>query len=378
MGLYDPSLPTTPYNSVNAGVIPPDVFGIAINWFVNRTPLTARLPKAPVGSLSFKITNDAYRPRSTTTGASALISDTTITVADATMFDVGDVLQIGSEFLLVTAIASTTTLTVTRGYAGTSAAALTNAEAIYLITNTRTGSEVDISALSRVPVVVTQDVQTIQHAYQVGGSLQSATNYVSGYGTPLQRDKMLTVQHCMDDFESAIYYGKDVPLAASSTKPMMKGLKTLISTNLTTSPTNASAYKPSDLVRDTIQKCYNAGGQPGAMIVSTDFLSGLSIWGNYNLRVPAGETNFGVPIEMFSVSFLPGIPFIPAPLLRAGTAICLSLPEVRIRMKRNLFEKPRGSRGDAEEGDFIMEGAIELDNESHHAWVEGITTFSAT
>jgi hypothetical protein len=47
-------------------------------------------------------------------------------------------------------------------------------------------------------------------------------------------------------------------------------------------------------------------------------------------------------------------------------------------MKRNLFEKPRGSRGDATEGDFIMEGAIEVDNEAHHAWVEGITAFAAT
>ena len=39
MGLDSAVYPTVFYESWNAGVIPPDVFGIAINWFVNRTPL---------------------------------------------------------------------------------------------------------------------------------------------------------------------------------------------------------------------------------------------------------------------------------------------------------------------------------------------------
>jgi hypothetical protein len=45
MALYDQGI-TTPYNSVNAGVIPTDVFGVAINWFVNRTPLTGPVAQA--------------------------------------------------------------------------------------------------------------------------------------------------------------------------------------------------------------------------------------------------------------------------------------------------------------------------------------------
>ena len=64
-------------------------------------------------------------------------------------------------------------------------------------------------------------------------------------------------------------------------------------------------------------------------------------------------------------------------MLRPGTAICLCDPEVRIRLKRPMIDKPRGSRGDAFEGDIIMEGAIELDNEAHHAWVTGVTAFAA-
>jgi len=84
-----------------------------------------------------------------------------------------------------------------------------------------------------------------------------------------------------------------------------------------------------------------------------------------------------VPINVFEAPFLGGITLVEAPLLRPFTAVALTSSEIRLRVKRNEFWSPRGARGDAFEGDLIAEGAIELANESHHAWVEGITAFSA-
>ena len=84
----------------------------------------------------------------------------------------------------------------------------------------------------------------------------------TGFATPLDRDRMLAMQHVMDDFESACYYGKGVPLSSATSRPLMKGIQTLIQTNNVTTPTNAAAYKPSDLVRDTLQACFNGGGNP--------------------------------------------------------------------------------------------------------------------
>jgi hypothetical protein len=224
---------------------------------------------------------------------------------------------------------------------------------------------------------VTQNCQTVQHAYQVGGALQADTNYTTGFASPLDRDRMLAMQHVMDDFESSCYYGKAVTLAASTTRPLMTGAKNLLTTNNQTSPTNSAAYKPSDLVRDTLQACFDGGGNPTVLLVSTDFLTGFSVWGHAALRLQAGANVFGTPIDLFEAPFLSGVSIIPAPLLRPGTAICLSDPEVRVRLKRAMIDKPRGSRGDAFEGDIIMEGAIEIDNEAHHAWVSGVTAFAA-
>lgn len=367
------------YTAMNAGVLPDAVHGVAINWFVNRCPLATRLPQVPLDSPQFSLTNDDFRPRSHAVDADINNSVTSVVVADASSIEPGDVLQIEDEYVLVTAVnTGTNALTITRAYAGTTAAAHTAGKAITLISNTRTGAEVEVAAISRIPAIVTQYAQTIQHAYQVGGALQASAAYVSGHGTPLDRDRMAAMQHCMDDFESAMYYGKGVAIAAPTTRPLMKGLSSLIVTNRTTSPTNAAAYKQSDLIRDTVQKCFDGGGNPNLLLVSTDFLSGLSIWGTPAVRLEAGATKLGVSIDLFRVPFLAGQLLIPAPLLRPGTVICLSAAEAQVFMKRALHDKPRGSRGDATEGDLIMEGAIGLSNERHHAMVSGITGFSAS
>jgi hypothetical protein len=376
MPLFDRDV-TTPFETMNSGAIPLDVFGVAINWFANRTPLVSRLPKLPVGSPTFVIINDNYRPRTAVVTAAVDNASTSLSVADGSMFDLGDVIELEGEQMLVTDV-NVNVLTVVRGYGDTSAAAHASGLSAYLITNTRTGAEVNIQALSRIPTPTVQYCQTVQHAYQVGGSLQSVENFVSGIGTPLDRDRMIAMQNCMDDFEQATYYGQGVAITSPTARPQMKGLRNLIVTNKSSAPVNAAAYKPSDLVRDTIQKCFDGGGNPNFMLVSTDFLTGFAVWGHAVQRLEAGATVFGTPIDLFEVPFLSGISLVPAPLLRPGTAICLSGPEVRIRLKRPLFEKPRGSRGDAVEGDFIMEGAIELDNEAHHAWVNGITAFAAS
>jgi hypothetical protein len=379
MPLYEGG-PLSQFTALNAGVIPSDVFGVAINWFVNRTPLISRLPKLPTGSPQFLVTNDNYRPRSNpmNNGAQLVAGANAVTVADASIFDVGDVIQIEQEYILVTAInTANNSLTITRGYAGTTAAPHNDLLPVYLVSNTRTGAEVNVTSISRIPQAVTQYCQTVQHAYQVGGALQADANFSTGFATPLDRDRMLAMQHVMDDFESACYYGKGVPISSAASRPQMKGLQSLIQTNCVAAPTNAAAYKPSDLVRDTLQACFNGGGNPTVMLVSTDFLSAFAVWGHAAMRLNAGTNVFGTPIDLFEAPFLSGVSIIPAPLLRAGTAICLSDPEVRIRLKRPMIDKPRGSRGDVFEGDIIMEGAVELDNEAHHAWVSGVTAFAA-
>jgi hypothetical protein len=377
--LYDQGI-ITPYDSL--GVIPVEVYSAAINFFVNRTPLYSRFPHLPVGSLSFKINNTKYRPSTVTLGGAVLVGDGTITMADASYLMVGDVIEIENEFVQVTADPNTTTnvVAVARGVAGTTAAGHTTGLTGYLLGNARTGAEINQSAINQVPNPLVQNLQTFQHPVQVGGSIASAFDYAlpPGVESLIGFQRLKAMQEVADGYERSAYYGKPAALSATVVRPMQTGLRTLLTTNNTAAPVNAAAYKPSDLIRDTIQPCFANGGNPDIFIVSTDFMTGLSIWGQAVQRIPAGENAFGVPIDLFEAPFLSGIRIVPGPLLRQGTVICLTSGEVRNRAKREMFSKPRGSRGDAEEEDIIMEMAIDAENEHHGAWVSGITGFSAT
>ena len=156
MPLYDRDV-TTPFDSMNAGAIPLDVFGVAINWFVNRTPLVSRLPKLPVGSPNFVIINDNYRPRTALVASAMDAATASATVADASMFTLGDVIELEGEQMLVTDVDnSTNLLTVVRGYGGTTPAPHANGLTAYLITNTRTGGETNVRAISRIPTPTVQ------------------------------------------------------------------------------------------------------------------------------------------------------------------------------------------------------------------------------
>lgn len=358
-----------------------EIHAVTMNWFVNRCPLVTRLPRVPVASTSFTIVNRSARPRTLKLAAAVAAGDASITFSDAGWLMVGDVLELVSgERVEVIADPNTTTnaVSVRRAVEATTASTGAINDVIRLVGNSRTGAEVNQTAVGMKPQVVSQFCQTWQHPVQISGSLQASSGFVTpvGNGTPLDHARMDALQNLMDDMESTSYYGRGEDPAIAS-RPKQKGLRSLISSNLVTSPTSAGAYKATDLIRDTLERCRTNGGNPDVLLLSSNFMTGLAVWGHAVQRIQAGTSVFGVPINVFEAPFLGGITLIEAPLLRPYTAVALTSAEVRFRVKRNEFWNSRGVRGDAVEGDWIAEGAIELENEAHHAWLEGVTGFSA-
>ena len=152
---------------------------------------------------------------------------------------------------------------------------------------------------------------------------------------------MDALQNLMDDMEYSSYYGRGEDPAVAA-RPKQKGLRTLLTANLTLNPVNAGAYKPTDLIRDTMQQCRVNGGDPDVLLVSSNFMTGLATWGMAVQKIDAGVNVFGTPIDVFEAPFLGGVSIIEAPLLKPSTAVCLTSSEVRMRMKRNEFWNPRG------------------------------------
>lgn len=368
----------TEYNSQNLGFIPNDIFYVALTSFVSRAPLFSRLEMSPVGSPTFGVASDTFRPSMQVLPTATIASGaTSITATDGSIFLPGDVIEIESEMFLITAV-SGNTLTVTGAYAGTTAAAHAGTPVAYLISNTRTGAEINQNGISRLPTQGLQYCQTVQIPYEVGGAIQSDDNYMGGTTTALDRDRRNALQDGVEAFEKAFYYGRGVPLATTTTRPQMFGLRNILTgVNKIVQPTNYNGYKPADFVRDIFGVAFDGGGAPDLILVSSDFMGALSLWGNSITKNTPGETRWGTKVTTFSVPFMPDAEIQVAPLLRKGTMVGLTSSEVKVRMKRPIDDYPRGRRGDAYEGDIIGEGAIEVDNLTHHVWVEGITAFAA-
>ncbi len=370
--------------SDNRDQIRNDISVVSTNWFVNRCPLTTRLPRVPVASTTFTMVTRGHRPRILRLADELDLVATRLELEDPSSLMVGDVLELPSGERVEVEQGQQpngTNVTVIRGVEGTTIATGSSGQELMLIGNSRTGAEVDQPAVAIKPVGVAQYCQTWQHPVQIGGSLQASLGFQTtpGISSPFEQSKMDALQNLVDDMEVSTYYGiGEAPTGSNSSRPKQKGLRSLLVTNRTVAPNNATSYTPSDLVHDTLERCRANGGAPDVLVVSTNFMTGLAIWGHAAQRIDAGVNVFGVPIDIFEAPFLGGVSIIEAPLLKPFTAICLTSSEVRLRMKRNEFWNPRGSRGDAIEGDWIAEGAIEVENESHHAWLEGISAFSAT
>jgi hypothetical protein len=363
------------------GVIKPDFFtGMRITWF-DQYPLVALLPEVSVSGVTVKAIDDAYRPNSTAINDAngTTNSATSLVVADASTFLPGDVLDIESEKVLVTAVnATSNTLTITRGHASTTAAAHNNGVTAYLVANSRTGSEVDQESITRVFDSSLTYPQTIQHPYQIGGSTEASAPNMGipgGFASMVGYQRAKAAQEVMRDFERACCYGKAVALAADTTRPAMNGLISRLTTNRATSPTNSNGYKPSDFVRDVMTAPASYGGKVDTLLLSNEYRNAFAIWGLNLTQVRAGDTSLGNSFTRLVCEDLAATVYF-CPLLRPYTAIGLQSNELYMAWKRRPFDKPRGSRGDATEGDVIGEGTIVVNNESHHSFVTGVTAFA--
>lgn len=366
------------------GVVRSDFFAAAAIYFADFAPLVTRLRNVPTAAIAVKAVDDAFRPRVMALEDAAGVNNTvtTFTVLDASSFLNGDVIQVESELALVTAANMTAnTITVARGYAGTVAAAHATGTVVNLVSNTRTGAEVDQDALTRVLDTSETYPQTVQHPYQIGGATEASSRNMaipSGYASLVGYQRAKAMRELVYDFELSCYYGRALAPASDSTRPMMRGLRQRLTTNAVTDPTGKTAYKPSDFERDVISPILSAGGRPDVVLVSNEYRVGFAVWGISLTQLRPGDNQLGINVTTWQPqsSIAGGALVIYSPLLRPYTAIGLSSDEVYMAWKREPNDKPRGSRGDAVEGDIIGEGCLVANNEKHHTFVTGVTGFA--
>ena len=221
---------------------------------------------------------DVYTQRSNT-AVETLSSDSTVTqfvVTTASIFSIGDVLLVDSEYMWVSAVTlSTNTLTVTRQFGGTQATHA-NTSVVNIVGKARLeGTTASDSYFTAVASVSNYSV-ILQKSIEISRSDQRLKNY--GIANVKEREIDKAMDELLMQLNLALYHGQS-KVGTATTPRSAAGLAALITTNATAlSSTPALTQKN---IEDEIAQCWAAGGAPDLLLVDAwgkrkiaDFYSG--------------------------------------------------------------------------------------------------------
>lgn len=235
----------------------------------HQTPMLSMLGfAAPVSQVEHVWFEDSMFATESTTTASALIDATSVVVASVEPFRVGDVAKIGDELVKITAINSgTKTLTITRGYASTTAAAVSNGAVVEFMFSEGTEGADARSARYKARVRKSNITQIFDETVEITGTAAAVANYgISDLYAYEQAKKQLELAL---QLEKALING--IKYESGSVR-QMAGLRSLISTNVKDA---SAAALTLTMINDSLQSIYEKGG----------FATG----GNYEIIVPAKQ-----------------------------------------------------------------------------------------
>ncbi|ANY67730.1 hypothetical protein BBD42_15595 [Paenibacillus sp. BIHB 4019] len=188
----------------------------------------------------------------TVTSASALVGATDVVVVSVEPFRVGHVIKIGEELLYVSAINSgTKTLTVTRGYASTTAAAIASgAKVEVLFVEGQEGADAR-SARFKPRVRKSNLTQIFDDSIEISGTAQAVAQY--GIDNQYEYEKQKKQLELALQLEKALINGVQYE---SGQIRQMKGIRQFIQTNVT----NVSGALALTHINTLAQQVYDAGG----------------------------------------------------------------------------------------------------------------------
>ena len=245
---------------------------------------------------------DAHADRTDLTNTRALTSDTTATsmiVDTGANFQIGDVILVDLEYMLVTAISSNT-LTVTRDHGGTQA---THEDNVVVTITSRARIEGTASSDSSWSEAnsATNATQIFHKEVDISRSAANLQRY--GVSNLVEREIDKAMVELPKLLNLTFYHGQRK--AGSTTTPSaMGGFETFATTN-TNGLSSTPALTQKNL-EDELQDCFDAGGAPDLILCNSwakrkiaDFYSGF-------VRTERSETMGGITIESIISPVLQG------------------------------------------------------------------------
>jgi len=307
--------------------------------------------------------------------------DTSFVVDHGSRFRIGDQIQVeGSKELMLVTNINSNTLTVVRGYAGTTAEDLADNQIINILGNAALeGSEKpDVRFTSRSRK--SNYTQIFAAAAEVSGTHMAASQL--GLADEMDYQKQERLRELMRDLENTVINGGQTssnPQGSDSTRRTMKGVIQHLSTNVF--HTGASGFPTgADLDETKInyilrQIWSNSSGNVDLIVVGGFQKRMINGFAGDSRRYGANDRTFTDMISVYESDF--GVcRVITSRWVPQDSVLLLDSSRISVLplAGRNFYFKPLASGGDYECGELIGEYTLELRNEAAHGLIRGLST----
>jgi Family of unknown function (DUF5309) len=336
----------------------------------HQTPLLSMLgfsnPVSQVEHIWFE--DEMFADESTVNGAKT-DTDTSIVVDDTEPFRANQVIKIGEELLLVTAVNTTTkTLTVVRGYAETTAAPIADgAKVEVMFVEGQEGRDAR-EGRYKPRVRKSNITQIFDETIEISGTAAAVNQY--GIDDLYEYEKQKKQLELALQLEKALINGIRYE---NGTVRQMDGLRNMIKTNVIDL---AGADLTLDKINDALQLIYDKGGfKTGAsyeIIVPAKQKRVVSKFDSQYVRINQGETSRGTVVN-FLVTDFGEFPVSINDNLRSDELFIIDKNRTRIRplQGREFAHEYLGKKGDYLQGMIVGEYTLEFIQEAAHARIKG-------
>jgi len=308
-------------------------------------------------------------------------ADTDVVVDNGSRFRIGDQIQIeGSEELMLVTGISTNTLTIVRGYAGTTAENLADNQVINILSNAALEGADKPSARFTNRSRCGNYTQIFTAAVEVSGTDMAASQL--GLADELDNQKQARLRELVRDLENTIINAGQPasnPEGSGSVRRSMKGIIQHLSTNIF--HTGDSGF-PSGIALDEAMINYvlrkigeNSSGNVDLIVVGGFQKRKINAFCSDSRAYGANDTTFTDMIGIYESDF--GIcKIVTTRWMPKDAALLLDSSRINVLplAGRSFHFKPLASSGDYECGQLIGEYTMELKNEAAHGLIRNLST----
>lgn len=311
-----------------------------------------------------------YADETTVTNALTDVA-TTLKVADGSIFEAKHVVKVGDELLLVTAVVGND-LTVTRGYAGTTAAAaIVGAKVEFQFVEGVEGADAR-KARYKSRVRRSNLTQIFDESISISGTAAATSEY--GIDDLYEYEKQKKILELALQVEKAVINGIKYESADGKVR-QMGGIRQFIASNVINA--TGSSKTVLDQLGDAFQAIYEAGGFATGgnykIVVGAKQKRAISASKEANVQLTRQDNERGVVVDHFLSDF-GAAEIVLNNNLAPDEILIIDVNRVEIKplQGRDFGHTYLGAKGDYVEGQIVGEFTLKLEQEKAHARIKGL------